>query len=103
MAKLTPAAAAQIRESALQSNATDLPLRIAVTRNSGGTLQYAVGFDDVGGTNDMRFDSEGIVIVVAPDSIELTRELVVDYVQLDSGEMAFVFLNPQDPDYIPSK
>ena len=102
MAKLTPAAAAQIRESAQHSNVADLPLRIAVAKNADGNLHYAIGFDDVGGENDVRFSSEGIAIVIDPDSAALARELIVDYVKLDSGETAFVFLNPQDPNYDPS-
>ncbi len=39
--------------------------------------------------------------MVPRSSAEWTSELVVDYVQLDSGEMAFVFLNPKDPNYVP--
>ncbi len=102
MAELTPAAAAQIRESAGQADALGLPLRIAVEKRDDGTLHYAMGFDDVGGEDDLKFESEGIAIVVARSSAEWTHELVVDYVQLDSGEMAFVFLNPKDPNYAPA-
>ena len=101
MVKLTPAAAAQIRASAEQANAGDLALRIEVAKNHDGSLQYAIGFDDVGGDDDVRFETEGVAIVMPASSVEWARELVVDYVTLDSGETAFVFLNPQDPNYTP--
>jgi len=103
MPRLTPAAAAQVRAAAQQSNCEDLPLRVAATRSADGTFQYAVGFDDVGGADDRRFTSHGIHIVVAPDCLEMLSELTIDYVKLDSGEMALVFLNPADPAYRPSQ
>ena len=101
MVKLTPAAAEQIRASAHASNAVDLPLRIEVAKNDDGSLQYALGFDDVGGDEDVRFETEGIAIVMPAASLEWARQLLVDYVTLDSGETAFVFLNPQDPNFNP--
>jgi iron-sulfur cluster assembly protein len=103
MPSLTLAAAHQVRAAAQQSNCEDLPLRVAATRGADGAIQYAVGFDDVGGDGDQRFTSHGVEIVVAPDSMEIVSEMTIDYVQLDSGEMALVFLNPKDPDYRPSQ
>ena len=102
MAKLTAAAAAQILASARQTDAAGMALRIAVKRNDDGSLSYALGFDDVGGEADVSFRSEGVDIVIAPDSAALAKDLVVDYVRLDSGEKAFVFINPHDPNYVPA-
>ncbi len=101
MPALTAAAARQIRDSAAQTGAQDMALRVAATRRADGSLHYAIGFDDVGGETDRRFTSQGVELVVAPSSLELVRELVIDYAELDSGELAFIFRNPADPAYRP--
>jgi iron-sulfur cluster assembly protein len=101
MITITPAAAEQIRESARRSNADGLALRIAAQRNPDGSIHYGMGFDDVGGSGDTRFNSEDIDIVVAATSLELLDGTEIDYVTLDSGELQFVFKNPNDPHYSP--
>ncbi len=99
MITLTPKAAEHIRASARQQRTEGLPLRLAVKRLEDGRLHYAMGFDDTGRTEDTAYRSEGIDIVVAPNSTELLVGTVVDYVTLDDGEERFVFLNRQDPNY----
>jgi iron-sulfur cluster assembly protein len=102
MITVTPAAAEQIRASARQSQSEGLALRLAATRKPDGSIHYAMGFDDLGGENDLRFTSEQIEIVVAPPSLDLLDGTVVDFVELDSGKSEFVFMNPNDPNYVPS-
>lgn len=97
MITVTPAAAKQIRHSAAQGKMEDLPLRLAVTQNPDKSLHYAMGFDDVPNENDHKVSSQGIDIVVSESSIELLRGTTVDYVELDPGEMHFIFINPNDP------
>lgn len=101
MITLTSAAARQIKESARQGKMEGMPLRLAVTRQQDGSFHYAMGFDDVPGEDDARMVSEGIEIVVAPSSRPLLEGTAVDYVELEPGQFRFIFLNPNDPEYVP--
>ncbi|HHJ17576.1 MAG TPA: Fe-S cluster assembly protein HesB [Gammaproteobacteria bacterium] len=96
MISVTPAAAKQIQDSATQGNMEGMPLRIAVTRLEDGSFHYAMGFDDASHADDKTFRSEGIDIVVAPQSLELLTGTVIDYVELD-GKWEIIFINPNDP------
>ena len=99
MITVTKAAAAQIQLSAQQNQAQGMPLRIACERQNDGSFHYAVGFADVEHDQDLHFTSEGIDIVVAPTSFDLVNTMVIDYVELESGEKNFIFMNPNDPDF----
>ena len=96
MITVTPQAAVQIRESARQGKMEDMPLRIAVTRLEDGSFHYGLGFDDQSHEGDKTFQSEGIQIVVAPQSADMLDGTVIDYVELD-GKMEIIFVNPNDP------
>jgi iron-sulfur cluster assembly protein len=96
MISVTPAAANQIRESARQGNMQGMALRIAVTRLEDGSFHYALGFDDTSREGDNMFTSEGIDIVVAPQSLPMLDGTVIDYVEID-GSNEIIFVNPNDP------
>ena len=96
MISVTPAAANQIRESARQGNMQGMPLRIAVTRLEDGSFHYALGFDDTSREGDNVFSSEGIEIVVAPQSLPMLDGTVIDYVEIE-GNNEIIFVNPNDP------
>ena len=96
MISVTPAAANQIRESARQGNMQGMPLRIAVTRLEDGSFHYALGFDDTSREGDNVFSSEGIEIVVAPQSLPMLDGTVIDYVEIE-GNNEIIFINPNDP------
>jgi iron-sulfur cluster assembly accessory protein len=96
MISVTPAAAQQIRESARQGNMQGMALRIAVTRMEDGSFHYALGFDDTSREGDNTFSSEGIDIVVAPQSLPMLDGTVIDYVEID-GKNEIIFVNPNDP------
>ncbi|MEA2080192.1 MAG: iron-sulfur cluster assembly accessory protein, partial [Pseudomonadota bacterium] len=83
MITVTPEAAEQIRESARQGKLEGMPLRIAVTRLEDGSFHYALGFDDNSHDSDKTFQSEGIDIVVAPQSMDILDGTVIDYVDLE--------------------
>lgn len=102
MISVTQAAAAQILEAARQGKAEGMALRVAVSRREDGSLQYALGFDDTGASGDPSFEAHGVQLVVSRESQPLLEGTVIDYVKLDSGEMGFVFLNPNDPAYRPA-
>ncbi len=100
---VTETAANQIKKSAFETQAETLPLRIAATQKSDGSIHYGMGFDDVGNKqdDDHTYSSYGIEIVVAASSHELLKGTVIDYVELEPKQFHFVFLNPNDPNYQP--
>lgn len=100
MFKLTPMAAEQVIRAAKEGGAEGLSLRLAAVRNPDGSIEYRMGFDDVT-DEDIRFNSEGIDVVIAPESAPLLDTAVMDFVTLDDGNPHFIFLNPQDPTYKP--
>lgn len=97
MITVSKSAAAQISFSAQQSGISNAVMRIAIRKLEDGSFHYALGFDDAFSEHDIQFKSEGIDLVVSPESLDLGRELVIDYVELDSGEKNFIFINPADP------
>lgn len=97
MIELTESAAEQIRKSAREGNMMGMPLRIAVQKDEEGAFHYAMGFDDKLTESDMKFESHGIDLVVAPVSQEMLNGTRIDFVTLDDGNVGFIFLNPQDP------
>ncbi len=103
MITLTPTAAQQAIKSAEESKMQGLPLRFAASRNADHSLHYAMGFDDQKSLDDHHFTSEGVQVVVAENSIELVKDMVVDYVEIEPGEFRFIFLNPNDPNFVPPK
>ncbi len=97
---VTEAAAKQIGETAKQGEMQGMTLRIAAKRKQDGSIDYAMGFDEAK-QNDDRIEASGINIVVAPTSAELLNGMTLDFVALESGTTEFIFLNPNDPHYIP--
>ena len=101
MIKVTQTAATQIQYSAEQSGITDAVLRIAVKPMQDGSLHYAMGFDDAIAESDLRFEVEGVKMVIAETSKKYAEDMTIDYVKLDNGEENFIFLNPNDGNYTP--
>ena len=102
MITVTPDAAKQIQHSAKESGITDAILRIAIKLLEDGSLHYAMGFDDAISEVDLRFENEGVQLVIAETSQNLAKDMTLDYVKLDSGEKNFIFINPNDKNYSPS-
>lgn len=99
MIKLTQAAVDQIKSSN-ESNQTNSAFRIAVKKNNDGSLEYGMGFDDVS-DDDTKIEYDGLLVVVSELSRDLLEDCVIDYVALKEGSHHFIFLNPQDPNYVP--
>ncbi|MFT5503685.1 MAG: iron-sulfur cluster assembly protein [Gammaproteobacteria bacterium] len=99
MITITQNAAKQINFSAEKSGIKNAVMRIAIRKLDTGEFQYALGFDDAISANDIEFKSVGIALVINPQSLELGKDLAIDYVELDSGDKNFIFLNPLDPNY----
>lgn len=101
MITITPAAAAQIRTAARQGRMEGMALRIAAQRGTDGSIQYAMGFDDATRSDDTRYSSESVELVVAATSTLLLDGTTLDYVELEAGHSEFIFMNPNDPNYRP--
>jgi iron-sulfur cluster assembly protein len=41
--------------------------------------------------------------MVPPDSVELLKGATLDFVELEPGQFNFIFMNPNDPEYVPPK
>jgi iron-sulfur cluster assembly protein len=102
MITISPRAAEQIRFSAKQSNAENLPLRIAAQVAVDESIEYGLGFDEEK-EGDMKFTIEGIDIVIAPACAEFLQGAHLDFVELEPGNSNFIFQNPNDPNYKPPK
>lgn len=103
MITLTPKAAEQIKQSAKQNQMEGMPLRIAAKRDDQGGIQYAMGFADQQFEDDMSYVSHGVDLMVPPDSVELLKGATLDFVEIEPGQFNFIFMNPNDPEYVPPK
>ena len=101
MVRLTTAALEQIKQSADQSGMASLPLRIAIKKQQDGSFHYAMGFDDQRLPGDSFFNFDGVDLVVSEISKDLADGLTIDYVEIEAGKPEFIFLNPNDPTYVP--
>jgi iron-sulfur cluster assembly accessory protein len=95
MITITPSAAQQIRVAATRSDCDELGLRIAVRRDADGSLHYAMGFDEAR-NDDIVITSAGIALVVAPSHRELVDGMTLDYVEYETDDFRFIFINPND-------
>ena len=50
---------------------------------------------------DTFFNFDGVDLVVSSGSKDLTDGMTIDYVELEPGKPEFIFLNPNDPSYVP--
>ena len=98
--KITEEAARQIRAAAEQGAMGALALRIAAERNAEGSIEYRMGFDE-SSVEDIHIKSGGVHLVIAGDQQELLAGTVLDYVELSPGDFRFIFMNPNDPGYVP--
>ncbi len=103
MISLSSAAHEQIRQSAESGGMQSIPLRVAVKQLEDGSFHYAMGFDEQRLPGDTFFNFDGVDIVVAENSKDLADGMTIDYVELEPGKMEFIFLNPNDPSYVPPK
>ena len=92
MFALTSAAARQIQETANDTGAQEMALRIAARISTDGALEFGMGFDDPT-DDDMKLDLIGVAVIIANDSQELLADTVLDYVELNPGEFNFIFMD----------
>ncbi len=103
MFKMTTEAADQVRVAAAQGGTEGMPLRLAARKKDDGSIEYIMGFDEAK-DDDIRLETEGIPVVMAPEYVPLLDTAVLDFVTLDdSDEKQFIFVNPQDANYSPAE
>lgn len=100
--EITPRAAAQILKTAEDGNMTGLPLRIAAKHQADASIQYQLGFDELR-EGDVHITCEGVDVVFPAPCKELLNGATLDFVELEANDFRFIFLNPNDPHYIPPK
>ena len=100
MITVTPQAAKQIRISTEQGDAAGLALRLAAKKLNDGTFEYGMGFDEIK-DDDLDFQCEGVTIVIAPQYGPMLNGMSIDFVEIEEGNYQFIFLNPNDPSFVP--
>jgi iron-sulfur cluster assembly protein len=94
MIEVTQRAADQIRFSMDKMDAEDMMVRINAQRGDDQRIRYNMGFDDpIPG--DLILESNGVTLLVDPDSKPLVMGMTIDYFYYENT-MQFVFLNPND-------
>ena len=101
MISLTATALEQIKFSAREGNMGSLPIRIAIKKQEDGSFHYAMGFDEQRLPGDSFLNFDGADLVVSSGSKDLAEGLTIDFVELEPGKSEFIFLNPNDPSYVP--
>ena len=89
---VTPKAANQIRK-ALAQRGGGLGLRLAVKTSGCSGYAYALEFADELGADDLRFDSEGVTLLVDAASLPMIDGTQLDWVREGLNE-GFKFNNP---------
>ncbi|WP_029001251.1 HesB/IscA family protein [Azohydromonas australica] len=89
---VTPKAANQIRK-ALAQRGGGLGLRLAVKTSGCSGYAYALEFADEAGNDDLRFDSEGVTLLVDAASLPMIDGTQLDWVREGLNE-GFKFNNP---------
>lgn len=102
MFKVSKAAAAELRRNMAHHDFDDMPLRVAAQRTPDGSIEYQMGFDDAG-PGDTMVASNGIDVVISNDHKPLLAGTELDYVPIEDGQHHFIFLNPNDPNFVPPK
>jgi len=103
MFTVTKNAAARILKAAEEGNMKELALRLAPRRKADGSIEYnKMGFDEIK-KGDIHIKSEGIDIVFEPVYQELLEDSVMDFVEIEQENFSYIFLNPNDPNYVPLK
>ena len=99
--RITEDAAEEILRSMRQTNPTTGSLRIAAKRRPDGSIDYAMGFDEPDDT-DTVLKQFSVEVLIGVTSLDLLAGALLDFVQLKTtGPKEFIFLNPNDPQFVP--
>jgi iron-sulfur cluster assembly protein len=98
MITVTPQAAEQILKSAQQADVKEVYLRLAARLDEKGAIEYGMGFDEKA-EGDAQCESNHVKVLVSPGCVELLTGATLDYVEINPGELRFIFINPNDPSH----
>ena len=99
--RITEDAAEEILRSMRQTAPSAGSLRIAAKRSSDGSIDYAMGFDEADDT-DTVLEQFSVEVLIGVTSLDLLAGALLDFVQLETtGPKEFIFLNPNDPQFVP--
>ncbi len=91
MLTLSTAANARILEALAEQGVDAYGLRVAARYlESEARYEYVMGFDDLR-EGDQEIPCEGVVLLISPASQTAMSGIVIDYLAVDDGRMAFVF------------
>lgn len=91
--RLTPAAAARVAWIAQRQGKPGLMLRLAVDGGGCAGFQYRFGLESAAGDGDVTVETDGVTMVIDPDSLPFLAGAEVDYVE-KIGAAAFEVRNP---------
>ena len=98
--EISDEAAKQINTASESSESSEWPLRISLSVDDNGKFNYLMGFDQ-SKEEDLQLNINGINILIDPNSMINLKNCKLDYVEIDKGVYEFIFLNPNDPNYVP--
>ena len=101
MIKISGTAIKQMKLSASEGGMDTLPLRLAIKRQDDGSFHYAMGFDEQRLPGDSFVTVDEVHFVISETSSPLAEGMTIDYVELEEGKFEFIFLNPNDPQFVP--
>ncbi|HHB92646.1 MAG TPA: iron-sulfur cluster assembly accessory protein [Thioploca sp.] len=103
MLSVTKKAAAQILQASKDGDMQGMALRLAPYTKKDGSIEYnKMGFDTIK-DDDIKINCDGIDVVYEKNYQNLLQDAVMDFVEIEAGKFSFIFLNPNDPNYIPPK
>jgi len=102
MFSISDAAIIQIKKQVEENKTETLFLRFAATIGTDRSIKYGMGFDELK-EDDVQLELGGIKVVLDQTSSDLMDEAKLDFVELEEKDFQFIFINPLDPNYVPSK
>lgn len=91
--RLSPAAASRVAAIAARQGKAGLMLRLAVDGGGCAGFQYRFGLESAASEGDVAVETDGITMLVDPDSLPFVAGAEVDYVER-IGAAAFEVRNP---------
>ena len=99
--RITEDAAEEILRSIRHADPSAGSLRIAAKRRPDGSIDYAMGFDEADDT-DTVLEQFSVEVLIGVASLDLLAGALLDFVQLETAApKEFIFLNPNDPQFVP--
>jgi iron-sulfur cluster assembly protein len=98
MIEITAAAAEQIRAALAAATDDGLSLRLAARRAQDGEIEYGMGLDERRDQDQEVATAAGITLLVSPPSLEPLAGTVIDYVEIEPGNLRFVFYRAGSPE-----